>query len=86
MRLRTHEAFYGPASGGNPDDYEVFERAQRGMTGEVNPWIMLARGLERQAIDDENPSIPGTLAADGTDEITQRGEFARWQRDMVGGE
>lgn len=84
LRLRTHEAFYGPASGGNPDDYEVFERTQQGMMGEVNPWVMLARGLNRQHIDPADPSIPGTLLADGSDEITQRGQLIRWKRDMLG--
>lgn len=84
LRLRTHEAFYGPASGGNPDDYEVFERTQLGMLGQVNPWVMLARGLGRQRMDYDDPSIPGTLLADGSDEITQRGQLIRWKRDMMG--
>jgi len=83
LRLRTHESFYGPASGGNPDDYEVFERTQLGMMGEVNPWIMLARGLDRQHVDYDDPSIPGTLLADGSDEITQRGQLMRWKADMM---
>ena len=83
-RLRTHESFYGPASGGNPDDYEVFERTQVGMLGQVNPWIMLARGLDREELDSTDPTVPGTTFADGSDEITQRAQLARWKRDMVG--
>ncbi len=82
-RLRSHEAFYGPASGGNPDDYEVFERTQIGMAGEINPWIMLARGLERQHADPDDPAIPNTLLADGSDEITQRAQLIRWKHDMT---
>ena len=83
-RLRTHESFYGPASGGNPDDYEVFERTQTGMQGQVNPWIMLARGLDREEVDSTDPTVPGTTFADGSDEITQRAQLARWKKDMIG--
>ena len=83
LRLRTHEAFYGPASGGNPDDYEVFERTQLGMMAEVNPWIMLARGLNRQRTDLDDPYVLGTLVADGSDEITQRAQLIRWKQDMA---
>lgn len=83
-RLRTHESFYGPASGGNPDDYEVFERTQQGMMGAVNPWVMLGRGLNRQHTDFDDPSVLGTVLADGSDEIPQRGAMARWKKDMLG--
>ena len=86
LRLRTHEAFYGPASGGNPDDYEIFERTQQGMAAEVNPWIMLARGLNRQRTDLNDPDMLGTLVADGSDETPQRAQLIRWKRDMGGGE
>ncbi len=83
LRLRAHENFYGPASGGNPDDYEVFERTQLGMQAQMNPWIYLGRGFNRQRIDMDEPFIPGTLVADGSDEVTQRGQLARWKQDMM---
>jgi phenylpropionate dioxygenase-like ring-hydroxylating dioxygenase large terminal subunit len=82
-RLRSHEAFYGPASGGNTDDYEVFERTQTGMMGVVDPWVILSRGLERQYVDHEDATIPGTLKSEGSDEVTQRGMFIRWKADML---
>lgn len=83
LRLRAHENFYGPASGGNPDDYEVFERVQVGMQAETNPWIYLGRGFNRQRVDREDPFLAGTLLADGSDEVTQRGTFVRWKQDMT---
>lgn len=77
LRLRNHEAFYGPASQGSPDDAEIFERNQIGLTAEVQPWVLLARGLNRERVDTDG-SIVGSI----TDETTQRGQLKQWKALM----
>ncbi len=78
-RLRQHESFYGPAGAGSPDDAEIFERVQRGMGAEVNPWIDLSRGMEREIIDTDG-SIVGLIS----DEVPQRGMMRYWSELMTG--
>jgi len=77
-RLRSHEAFYGPASNGSPDDAEIFERVQRGLEGDANPWILLGRGINRETSDSD-----GTVSALISDEITQRAQMQEWKRLMT---
>lgn len=77
LRLRNHEAFYGPASQGSPDDAEIFERNQLGLSAELDPWVLLSRGLERERVDSDG-SIVGRI----TDETTQRGQLKQWQKMM----
>jgi nitrite reductase/ring-hydroxylating ferredoxin subunit len=74
LRLRRHESFYGPASKGSPDDAEVFERNQVGLTAEVDPWVYLARGLHRERVEAD-----GTIVGKITDETTQRGQLKQWK-------
>jgi hypothetical protein len=76
-RLRTHESFYGPAGAGSPDDAEIFERVQRGLMADLNPWIDLSRGMKREVVDSDG-SIVGRI----TDEVTQRGQLKRWRELM----
>jgi len=78
-RLRQHESFYGPAGAGSPDDMEMFERAQRGMMAEVNPWIEISRGMDREQIDAD-----GTRVGLITDEVPQRGLMRYWKEQMTG--
>lgn len=78
-RLRQHESFYGPSSSGSPDDAEIFERNQLGLSANVNPWLFLGRGLERQ-YRDEN----GVIVGKASDEVTQRGQLRAWKK-MMGG-
>jgi len=78
VRLRQHESFYGPAGAGSPDDAEIFERAQRGMQCEVEPWIDLSRGMHREQVDAD-----GTIVGLITDEVTQRGQARRWRELMT---
>lgn len=80
LRLRNHEAFYGPSSQGSPDDVEIFERNQIGLSAEVDPWVLLARGLERERID-----VDGTIVGRITDETTQRGQLKQWKKMMGAG-
>ena len=78
MRVRQHESFYGPAGSGSPDDAEIFERVQRGMAAEVNPWIEISRGMHREEVDTDG-SIVGRI----TDEVPQRGQMKYWLQLMT---
>lgn len=77
-RFRQQESFYGPSGAGSPDDAEIFERVQRGMVAEVNPWIDVSRGMTRQKVDTDG-SIVGLI----TDEVTQRGILRYWKQLMT---
>jgi len=78
LRIRQHESFYGPAGSGSPDDAEIFERVQKGMYAQVNPWLEISRGLHREECD-ENGVITGKIS----DEVTQRGQMKRWLALML---
>lgn len=78
VRLRQHESFYGPAGSGSPDDAEVFERVQNGMQAEVNPWLEISRGMEREKVDTDG-SIVGLIS----DEVPQRGMMKYWRELMT---
>jgi phenylpropionate dioxygenase-like ring-hydroxylating dioxygenase large terminal subunit len=73
MRLRQHESFYGPAGAGSPDDAEIFERVQRGLDAQVNPWIDLSRGMQREKVEAD-----GTISGHISDEVPQRGQMRHW--------
>ena len=79
VRVRQHESFYGPAGSGSPDDSEIFERVQRGMAAEVNPWIEISRGMHREYVDAKDGTIVGKI----TDETTQRGQMRQWLKLMT---
>ncbi|RLA51992.1 MAG: (2Fe-2S)-binding protein [Gammaproteobacteria bacterium] len=79
-RLRHHEDFYGPASFGSPDDAEIFERTQNGLMAEVDPWIMVNRGLGGEG---EQHESDGTTTGNISAEVTQRAQFAEWRRLML---
>ncbi|MBI3798938.1 MAG: Rieske 2Fe-2S domain-containing protein [Deltaproteobacteria bacterium] len=79
-RLRGHEAFFGPAGKGAVDDLEMFERNQAGLSARVDPWLLLSRGMQRERRD-----VDGTLIAQMTDEVTQRGIWRQWKKMMVQG-
>ena len=76
-RLRGHESFYGPSGMGATDDLEMFERVQMGLGGQLEPWLLFARGLRREQRD-----IDGTLVGQMTDELTQRGMWNQWKKMM----
>lgn len=77
QRLRKHEWFYGPAGFGSPDDSEIFERNQMGMQAQVENEVLLARGMQQAAIDDD-----GSIVGNYADEITQRGQLRQWRQVM----
>jgi phenylpropionate dioxygenase-like ring-hydroxylating dioxygenase large terminal subunit len=77
MRLRTHEAFFGPAGFGAPDDVEVFRRAQRGLAAEDVAEVLLSRGQHRERQEGE------VLIGDVSDETPQRAFYKRWRQLMA---
>lgn len=77
-RLRHHEDFYGPASFGSPDDLELFERTQAGAQAELQPWILLGRGIGREVLEADQ-----TVTARISDEVTQRAQMQEWKRLMA---
>jgi phenylpropionate dioxygenase-like ring-hydroxylating dioxygenase large terminal subunit len=79
-RLRKHEWFYGPSGFGQPDDGEMFERNQLGLQAQVDPWLLLARGLHRQ-----KQLGDGSIVGHISDEVTQRGQMKAWLAAMVAG-
>ena len=79
-RLRGHEAFYGPAGGGATDDLEMFERNQIGLSAQVDPWLLLARGRQH-----ERQEADGTVVGQITDELTQRSIWRQWKKVMSQG-
>jgi hypothetical protein len=79
-RLRGHESFYGPAGGGATDDLEMFERNQMGLSAQVDPWLLLARGRNRESAD-----VDGTVVGQITDELTQRSIWGQWKKMMSQG-
>ncbi len=78
-RLRGHESFFGPAGFGAPDDLEMFERMQVGLKNELDPWVILSRGMTRERREPD-----GTRVGHVTDEVTQRGIWREWKRVMTG--
>jgi phenylpropionate dioxygenase-like ring-hydroxylating dioxygenase large terminal subunit len=72
QRLRLHEAFYGPAGGGGPDDVEMFDRVATGLAVEGVEWLPFLRGLRREVVDGE------ARWGHVTDEQPQRGFYHRW--------
>jgi phenylpropionate dioxygenase-like ring-hydroxylating dioxygenase large terminal subunit len=78
IRLRCHEAFFGSASFGGTDDVEIFERVQAGLMADVDPWLLLSRGLHRERRDEE-----GLTVGDISDELTQRAIWRQWKRVMM---
>jgi len=77
IRLRSHEAFFGSASFGGPDDSEIFERIQDGCAVDLEPWQLISRGLHREQRRD------GVIAGDLSDEVTQRGIWRQWKKVMM---
>ena len=79
-RIRGHEAFFGAAGMGQPDDVEMFERMRDGMQATLDPWIIIARGMHRERRDSD-----GTLVGQMTDEVTLRGIWSHYKKVMSAG-
>jgi hypothetical protein len=79
-RLRAHEAFYGSAGGGAPDDVEMFNRCTVGLRVKGAEWLELSRGIER-----EHAGEDGSIAAHISDEGPQRAFYRQWRTLMCAG-
>ena len=77
-RLRGHEAFFGAAGMGQPDDVELFARMHDGMQATLDPWMLISRGLHREYRDHD-----GTVVGQVTDEVTQRGIWSHYKKVMT---
>jgi phenylpropionate dioxygenase-like ring-hydroxylating dioxygenase large terminal subunit len=77
-RIRGHEAFFGVAGMGQPDDVEMFARMQDGIRATLDPWVIIARGLHRERRDSD-----GTLVGQMTDEVTLRGIWSHYKKVMT---
>jgi phenylpropionate dioxygenase-like ring-hydroxylating dioxygenase large terminal subunit len=77
VRLRYHEFGSGPAGFVQPDDLEMFERAQTGMAAEAVEWLDLSRGSTRESVGPEDQRI-GQI----TDEAPLRALY-RWWRELM---
>jgi phenylpropionate dioxygenase-like ring-hydroxylating dioxygenase large terminal subunit len=83
LRMRDTEDRMGPSGSINPDDVDMFERNQFGMQQIVHPWKFMARGMDREQVDDdlgtpEAYRMTGTLAGHYSDEVTQRAQLRWW--------
>jgi len=78
-RIKAHEAFYGPAGGGATDDLEIFARLDTGLHADVDPWVLMARGLGKEELD-----LDGFLSGQITDELGSRTILHHW-RDVMSG-
>lgn len=80
LRLRLHEKFQGSGGFGSPDDMEAWERVQRGAGADTDDmWILLNRGLSREATDAD-----GQRHSHVTDETGMREAYAMWRKAMIG--
>jgi phenylpropionate dioxygenase-like ring-hydroxylating dioxygenase large terminal subunit len=76
--LRMAEAGMGPASFLMPDDLIVAGRNQLGLHARTTPWLLLARGLNRETIDAD-----GRAVSHVTDETTNRGFWRHFRTVMT---
>jgi fatty-acyl-CoA synthase len=67
----------GPAGFLLADDTEMYERNQRGVQARDPEWLVLARGLHRERVDED-----GYLIGDATDEVPQRGVWRHYRTLM----
>ncbi|MDB5795469.1 MAG: Dioxygenase large subunit [Noviherbaspirillum sp.] len=65
---------------GQPDDVEAFTRCQEGLQVTSAEWVIFLRGLER-----ETHTADGEVVSDVTDEVTQRGIYREWKKQMMPG-
>lgn len=80
--LRDHEIFYGPSGFGSTDDIEVgFDRVTAGLESSESPadWTLMARGLDREEVDEET----GIRIGRSSDEVPQRAYLRRWA-ELIG--
>ena len=77
-RLSETYLLHGPAGRVAPDDIEAYERNQAGFQARVNEWLVLRRGLHREARENG-----GRVIGHETDETTQRGIWRHYREVMT---
>jgi len=77
-RLSETYLIHGPAGRVAPDDIEAYERNQAGFQAQVNEWLVLRRGLDREEHEGN-----GQIAGHETDETTQRGIWRHYRNVMT---
>ncbi|HEX4210400.1 MAG TPA: aromatic ring-hydroxylating dioxygenase subunit alpha [Candidatus Binataceae bacterium] len=77
-RLSETYLIHGPAGRVAPDDIEAYERNQAGFQAQVNEWLVLRRGLDREEREDN-----GSIAGHETDETTQRALWRHYRTLMT---
>ncbi len=82
QRMRKQEDFYGSAGFGAPDDWEQFERVQKGAYATGNEWLLYARGL-RDEVEDPETGIRWTPNVRQGSEVTLRGIYRHWKQLMA---
>jgi len=60
-----------------PDDHVAYQRLQRGLQGQLNDWVLLARYPGQETADEE-----GALSTQGTSDFVYRNQFAAWSEYM----
>jgi phenylpropionate dioxygenase-like ring-hydroxylating dioxygenase large terminal subunit len=79
-RLREFEEAFATGAFIAPDDAEAFTCVQEGIAAELDPWLLLTRGLH-----DEQRLPNGGYRGVPSDETPQRGLFREWKRLMQEG-
>jgi benzoate/toluate 1,2-dioxygenase subunit alpha len=77
LRLRYHELFYGPAGFGQPDDFEMFDRVERGLDDTEDSWLRFERGIGGEE------GIGEDRVGHVSDETPQRGQYRVWAQLMT---
>ena len=77
MRLRHQEQGFGPAGFVGPDDAEILERVQEGLGAKGNEWILQARNMIDEQMDDK-----GIRSGHLVGETGLRGFYRAWKRLM----
>jgi phenylpropionate dioxygenase-like ring-hydroxylating dioxygenase large terminal subunit len=78
LRMRIHEFQFGPAGFIGPDDAEIMDRVRIGMRAKGNEWILQARELGREEVD-ENGVRSGNIVG----ETGLRGMARAWKELMT---
>lgn len=77
LRMRLHEHFQGPMGFGTPDDAEAWERVQKGSMAGPDEWIMINRGMSKQAKTDEG-NVRGAVCS----EVGMRAAYRQYAKTM----
>ncbi|HXG35367.1 MAG TPA: SRPBCC family protein, partial [Dehalococcoidia bacterium] len=81
-RLRRYEEFYGPGGFASPDDWEIFNRIQKGIQAdsqEGSQWVLHLRGLDNEEIDERGIRTN----RGGFGEASQRAIYRHWKQAMA---